>query len=705
MCNTRKGLVLKADPKDALKGQYFDSLKQDEAFKGTEKLYVEPHGKASLDGKIDTFPLLSKVKELLNANKQVILLTGDSGAGKTTFNRRLEKQLWETKKEDGAIPLFISLPSIDKPEHDLIGKALKKRGLSEFQIQSLKKEKQRFVFVLDGYDEIRQTQNLYLSNRINQSDGWQGQMVISCRSEYLGQDYRSRFQPNPGRPGEVASFDEVVIEPFSAAERNRYLKKYVEHNGMEWEAQCYQVALEQPHLKDLVSNPFLLQVVLEALPYLENEGKARSTVQLRLDLYEHFVRRWFERNHQRLSTQNLAGSQREIFRALSDDDFAEHGIGFVQELAVHLYTENGGNPIVEYSEFKDKNNWKKTFFGREDKKPLLREAWPLIRSGNQYRFMHKSLLEYFVARELFESFDECIALAPRPRRGSNASVYSFENQPVLPPRALRKVSLAPKDWVGDLGVVRLLTERVQQEPSFKKQLLGIIERSKTDAGVRQVTANAMTILVRAGVQFHGADLKGIQIPGADLSFGVFDSAQFQGSDLRKATLRRIWLRNANLSGAQMSGVQFGEWPYLKEKSPVFSCVYSPDGKTCAVGLGNSKISVYDASNWKKIHTLKGHTSRVNSVVYSPSGTQIASSGSYDEAVRLWDAESGALVHTLEGHTSWVNSVVYSPGGKQLASGRFDKTVRLWDAESGALGRTLEGHANDVRWVVNSGRHK
>ena len=95
-------------------------------------------------------------------------------------------------------------------------------------------------------------------------------MVISCRSEYLGQDYQSRFQPNPGRPGELLSFEEVVIEPFSEEERNRYLNKYVEHNRMGWVAQRYQEKLDQPHLKDLVSNPFLLQVVLEALPYLEN---------------------------------------------------------------------------------------------------------------------------------------------------------------------------------------------------------------------------------------------------------------------------------------------------------------------------------------------------------------------------------------------------------------------------------------------------
>ncbi len=694
--------VFRADPRAALKEQYAAALTQDEAFQETLKLYVESRCRANINGESQTFELLPQVQAFLK-DKKVILLTGDSGAGKTTFNRRLEKHLWDHKKEEDAIPLFISLPSIDKPEQDLIAKALKKRGLSEFQIQKLRKANQRFVFILDGYDEIRQTQNLYLSNGINHADGWQGQMVISCRSEYLGQDYRSRFQPNPMLQDKDTLFQEIVVEPFSKEERDQYLEKYVAHNLTDWTAQAYQEAFsKQSNLKDLISNPFLLRVVLEALPYIEKKGKAVSAIQLRLNLYDQFVKQWFERNQQRLSTQSLTGAQKEVFRELNDDGFAQHGFGFVKELAVHLYKENAGNPIVEYSLFKDKGSWKDAFFGREEENQLLREAWPVVRSGNQYRFIHKSVLEYCVARSLFESFDACKVADTRARRGSDASVYSFEEQAVLPSRTERDLSLAPKHWVSDLGIVRLLTERVQQEEPFKKQLLSIIERSKSDKTVRQAAANAMTILVRAGVQFHGMDLKGIQIPGADLSGGAFDSAQLQRSDLRNVKLRTSWLHQANLSEAQMAGVQFGEWPYLEEEDWVYSCVYSPDGKTCATGIITGVISVYNTLNWDKIHTLRGHKlrGRVTSVVYSPSGAQIAS-GSWDQTIRLWDAHTGAPGHILEGHTDRINSVVYSPSGAQIASGSHDQTVRLWDAHTGAPGLTLEGHTDLVNSVVYS----
>ncbi len=685
--------MLNADPRSAIKEHYFDVLKQDEEFEETLQLYVEPRSKAGLQA-TDTFKLLPQVQAFLNDEEvKVILLLGDSGTGKTSFNRILEKRLWENKKEQDAIPLFISLASIDNPVHDLIPTALKKRGLSKDQIQRLKKEKQRFVFILDGYDETRQTKNLYQSNGINHPGGWQGLMLISCRSEYLGQgqNYRKWFQPNQYRQGEARSFQEVVIEPFSEEERNQYLEKYVARNQPIWVAQEYQDALEQPHLKDLVSNPFLLRVVLEVLPYLENEGKSRTAIQLRMDLYNQFVRQWFERNEQRLTTRDLTETKREIFRRMCNEGFSEHGIRFVENLAVHLYTKNAGNSIVEYSSLKDKGSWKKDFFELDDEQQILREAWPLSRSGNQYRFIHKLLLEYFAARVLFESLDACVVVDTRHRRGNDASVYA----------APRDASLAPKHWVSDLGVIRWLTERVQQEPIFKKQLLAIIDRSKTDARVYQAAANAMTILVRAGFQFNGHDLRGVQIFGADLSHGVFDYTQFQDADLKEVNWTGAWLRGSNLNGADLMDLELGEKPALDMDDSAKACCYSLDGHLFAV-TEERYIQLYETETWQRVYTYAGHEGDVTSVAFSSDGQWLAS-GSNDKAVKLWSVSSTrSLVHTYAGHESWVTSVAFSVDGQWLASGSDDNTVKLW-LVSGAqsLIHTYTGHENGVTSVAFS----
>jgi WD40 repeat protein len=53
------------------------------------------------------------------------------------------------------------------------------------------------------------------------------------------------------------------------------------------------------------------------------------------------------------------------------------------------------------------------------------------------------------------------------------------------------------------------------------------------------------------------------------------------------------------------------------------------------------------------------------------------SGSDDDIMRLWQTSDGPLLRTLEGHTSRVNTIAFSPDGQTFASGSADSTIRLW----------------------------
>ncbi|KAF9946939.1 hypothetical protein BGZ72_011007 [Mortierella alpina] len=675
-------------------------------------VYIAPKAKSSLQASdADLFDLKEKADDFLaNEKQKVLLLLGESGVGKSTFNMRLEHQLWgayENPKD--RIPLFINLSAVDRPDQDLITKHLRKLQFEEPQIRELKKRK--FVLICDGYDESQQTHNLYTSNRLNQEEEWQAQMVISCRSGYVGMDYKDRFQPGdrnqPASPGQL---QEAVIMPFSVDQIEEYIKSFVDLEKPLWSAENYSSVLKKiPSLRELVKNPFLLRLSLDVLPRLVDPGQDLANAKVtRLALYDQFVEQWLERGKKRLVSKDMGGQERRAFESLSQEGFARNGILFLKRLAADVYDKQGGSPVIEYLRMQDEGSWKDKYFGRNDDIQLLRDACPLTRIGNQYRFVHRSILEYGVARAVFEPQNGGIGVektetltSTSERRGSVGSAYSFEIKHSSPNNASPieqgpdpESPLVSRSFVGEPSVLQFLGERAQQEPVFKKQLLAYVNASKDDKKWRIAAANAITILVRAGEQFNGVDLQRIQIPGADLSFGVFDSAQLQGADLRKVKLSNVWLRKANLGGARMSSVEFGELPYLQEEGAVSRCVYSPDGNTLMTILKDGGASVYSTLTWEKKWSVDVHVKINQRVAFSPKSDLIASfidptdEQNETDAVHLWKTETGNC-RTLRGHTARILDVAYSRKGDMIASCSDDHTIRLWDATTGICGRILD----------------
>jgi predicted NACHT family NTPase len=156
-----------------------------------EGVYIPPMAKTTIHSN-ESFDLKSKVTEFLESDKKVLLILGNSGAGKSTFNRTIEADLWSNYNPGDRIPLFIYLPSIDRPDDDLISKHLRKFNITEDEIQQLKISRE-LILICDAYDETQLQTNIYRRNRLNENGGWKVQMIISCRIEYNGKDYIDQF--------------------------------------------------------------------------------------------------------------------------------------------------------------------------------------------------------------------------------------------------------------------------------------------------------------------------------------------------------------------------------------------------------------------------------------------------------------------------------------------------------------------------------
>jgi WD40 repeat protein len=142
--------------------------------------------------------------------------------------------------------------------------------------------------------------------------------------------------------------------------------------------------------------------------------------------------------------------------------------------------------------------------------------------------------------------------------------------------------------------------------------------------------------------------------------------------------------------------------------------FSPDGKLLAVGGGQPSakgdIRLFQVSDWKLLHALRGHDDVVFSLAFRPDGKLLASA-SFDKTVRLWDVASGKQERSFDGHSDFVYAVVFSPDGKLLASASKDRTVKLVEADTGKSRFSFGGLDDDViavafspdgRSVVSSG---
>jgi hypothetical protein len=281
-------------------------------------------------------------------------------------------------------------------------------------------------------------------------------------------------------------------------------------------------------------------------------------------LYDEFVTHWIKRAISRRNEMCLDTQDQKEFMSLSRLGFIEQSINYLKELSVAIYKYQDGNPSINNN---SKAAWKKEFFDEGDlQQEFLRESTLITRVGKEYKFLHKSILEYGLSLSIYDPFsqeskDLREELINYYSSITSTTMHSTSNQPfelLENINLLLGTSLKSRNLVLEPSVIQFLVDRVGHDQVFKGQLLSVIQQSKSNENIQHAAANAITILVKAEISFNNANLNGIRIQGADLSYGLFDSAELHGSDLRKSNLQNIWLRSADLSGSFMDGVQFKE---------------------------------------------------------------------------------------------------------------------------------------------------
>ncbi len=142
-------------------------------------------------------------------------------------------------------------------------------------------------------------------------------------------------------------------------------------------------------------------------------------------------------------------------------------------------------------------------------------------------------------------------------------------------------------------------------------------------------------------------------------------------------------------------------PPVYRRPPVIGAIdFSPDGSLLAIG-GFHEVLLWKADGSAPVARLVGLSERIESVRFSPDGTQLAVTGGLPGRmgeVQVWDVAKKKLSLSVPVTFDTVYGASWSPDGSKISLGCADNSVRALDAKTGEQVLFMGSH-ND--WALDT----
>lgn len=313
-----------------------------------------------------------------------LLITDTAGMGKSTIMKRMFIELIDQGLESVGIPIYIELNRLNK-ERTILKEI--QEGLSslsdEFDNDLLLKliQKGGFIFFLDGYDEIS------ISDRDNVTQDIKDFISKASTGNYF--ILTSRPEGNLSSFGDFQSFK---IEPLSKDEAFELLGKYDYSKKKELSGKLVELLKsgEYDSINEFLENPLLVSLLFTAFDY------NRSIPFEKHRFYGVVFEAYFEKHD---NTKPL--NPREKYSGLNHDEF-DRILRYVGYDSLINFGPEFNKDTILISIRKAKDFCELTDFSEYDfLKDLILTVPLFCQDGIYYKWVHKSLSEYFAARFIY----------------------------------------------------------------------------------------------------------------------------------------------------------------------------------------------------------------------------------------------------------------------------------------------------------------
>lgn len=157
------------------------------------------------------------------------------------------------------------------------------------------------------------------------------------------------------------------------------------------------------------------------------------------------------------------------------------------------------------------------------------------------------------------------------------------------------------------------------------------------------------------------------------------------------------------------GVCVAQLEQRRKRLKISQIVFSPDGQQLAASCQREAIvSVWHQKTGEEIARFEGHTTYRNCrpaipLTFSPDGCLLTCASPNDTSqaadfISVWNVSTGECIAHLRGHTTQVYALSFSPCGGFLASGDRSGTLRVWDVAAAKTVAVSSEYAEKYRVI-------